>query len=147
MYRTPREVWLGLAKNAKEGLASRRMIGPMTLILLGGQVLPLVLLVLAFVAWPVPWHTWQPALALFATAASYFPRMASVVRFRQSLLGAVLHPVGVFLLVAIQWFAFLRDGLGRPSTWKGRAYSAPVGMSEVPADGEIELLGWVKPTN
>ena len=98
------------------------MIGPMTLMLLGGQVLPLVLLALALVAWPQPWPAWQLALALLATAASYYPRLAAAVRFRQSLLGALLHPVGVVLLVAIQWFAFLRNALGRPSTWKGRCY-------------------------
>ena len=55
--------------------------------------------------------------------------------------------VGVFLLVAIQWFAFLRNGLGRPSTWKGRAYSAPANTCEMPIDCELEPVGWVKPTN
>ena len=47
MYRSAREVWFGLAKNATEGLASPRLIGPATLLLLGGQVLPLVLLAVA----------------------------------------------------------------------------------------------------
>jgi hypothetical protein len=135
MYRTSREVWLGLSKNASEALAARPLIGPMTLILLGGQVLPLVLLCLAFVAWPA----WQRALALFATAVSYYPRMVSVVRFRQSLLGALLHPFGVVLLVTIQWFAFVRNAQGRPSTWKGRAYSEPASTSEIPVQREFEL--------
>ena len=108
MYRTPCEVWFGLAKNAGEALADEPMIGPMTLILLGGQVLPLVLLILALAAWPGPWPAWQLALVLFATAAAYYPRLAAACRFRQSLLGAVLHHVGVLLLLAIQWFAFLQ---------------------------------------
>ncbi len=38
MYRSAREVWFGLAKNAGEALAAPAMIGPMTAILLGGQV-------------------------------------------------------------------------------------------------------------
>ena len=44
MYRTAGDVWRGLAKNATEGLASPGLILPATAILLGGQVLPFVLL-------------------------------------------------------------------------------------------------------
>ena len=47
MYATDAEVWRGLAKNAHEGLGSPRLIGPATLLLLGGQALPLCLLVAA----------------------------------------------------------------------------------------------------
>ena len=43
MYRSAAEVWHGFAKNAHEGLASPQLIVPATLLLLGGQVLPLVL--------------------------------------------------------------------------------------------------------
>ncbi len=44
MYQSARDVWLGLAKNATEGLASPGMIVPATAFLLGGQVLPFALL-------------------------------------------------------------------------------------------------------
>ena len=54
MYRTAGEVWLGLAKNAGEALAAPAMIVPMTPILLGGQVLPVILLALALSSWPHP---------------------------------------------------------------------------------------------
>ena len=47
MYRSAREVWFGLAKNAREGLAAPRLLVPSTLLLLGGQVLPFVLLACA----------------------------------------------------------------------------------------------------
>jgi hypothetical protein len=107
----------------------------------------LVLLALAILAWPGPWSSGELALVLFATAASYYPRLAAAMRFRQSLLGALLHPVGVVLLVAIQWFAFLRIALGRPSTWKGRRYQAPASTSVVLVHGDLEPVGWVKPTN
>jgi hypothetical protein len=147
MYRTSREVWFGLAKNAGEGLAARRMIGPMTLVLLGGQVLPLVLLCSALVAWPGPGSAWQLAVAIIATAASYFPRLAAAARFRQSLLGALLHPVGILLLVSIQWFALLRNASGRSSTWKGRRYPTPTSTPEAPVHRALEPAGWVKPTN
>ena len=112
MYRSASEVWNGFAKNAHEGLATPRLIVPSTLLLLGGQVLPLVLLAVA------------PALlALLATIAAFLPRLIGVVRFRQSLLGAVLHPLGICALVAIQWFAFIRSLRQQPTVWKGRAYS------------------------
>jgi hypothetical protein len=154
MYRTAREVWFGLAKNAGEALAAPGMIGPMTLILLGGQVLPLILLILSFRGvgtahlfadcwWAMPtlpesWPGWQLALALLATAAAYYPRLAGVLRFRQSLLGAILHPLGVLILVAIQWFAFFRNALGRPSTWKGRPYPTRGARTDVLPRREVE---------
>ena len=44
MYRSAGALWSGLAKNAGEALGSPRLIVPMTLLLLGGQVMPVVLL-------------------------------------------------------------------------------------------------------
>lgn len=118
MYHGAAEVWHGLVKNAVEGLGSPRLIVPSTLVLLGGQVLPVGLLVLA------PWLSSAVfALSAAATLCGYSPRLLGVVRFRQSLLGALLHPLGVLLLVAIQWYALLRLLLGLPSAWKGRTYA------------------------
>ena len=62
-------------------------------------------------------------LRIIGTAAAFLPRLIAVVRFRQSLLGALLHPLGICALVAIQWFAFFRSLRHRPAVWKGRAYS------------------------
>ncbi len=115
MYRRASEVWHGFAKNAHEGLGSPRLILPATLLLLGGQVVPLLLLAIA-ASPPVL------TLAAIGTAASFLPRLAGVVRFRQSILGALLHPLGIVALVAIQWFAFIRSLRKRASTWKGRSY-------------------------
>src|SRR5207249_2189563 len=103
MYRGGAELWRGLAKNATEGLASPAMILPATLLLAGGQVLPVALLAAA--PWLPPAAGW---LAGAATALAYSTRLAGVVRFRQSLLGALLHPVGVLVLLAIQWYALAR---------------------------------------
>lgn len=116
MYRCAAEVWNGFAKNAHEGLASPRLIGPSTLLLLGGQVLPLVTLALA--SSPTAFD-----VSVLATLAAFLPRFIGVARFRQPLLGALLHPVGVAMLVAIQWFAFLQSRRRCPAVWKGRAYS------------------------
>lgn len=138
MYRTAGEVWFGLAKNAAEALAAPAMIGPMTAVLLGGQVLPVILLLLGLRSWPEPWPKWQITLALVATIAAYYPRMAAVWRYRQSLLGAILHPLGILILLAIQWFAFLCNALGRPSTWKGRPYPTPGAPTKVLTPRELE---------
>lgn len=108
MYRSSAEVWFGLAKNATEGLASPLAIVPWTLILLGGQVAPWALLLL------------QPLPAIAAILASYSMRLDAAVRFRQSLVGAVGHPIGVVLLVAIQWYAAICAMIGKPIGWKGR---------------------------
>jgi len=113
MYRSASQVWNGFAKNAQEGLGSPRLIVPATLLLLGGQVLPVVVLAFA----PSP-------LAAIATCASFLPRLIAVPRFRQSFFGALLHPVGICILVAIQWSALIRTLRRQPAVWKGRSYSA-----------------------
>ncbi|MFO0843458.1 MAG: glycosyltransferase family 2 protein [Gemmataceae bacterium] len=117
MYRGAAETWRGLAKNATEGLAAPRVIVPMTVVLLGGQVLPFALL--AGAAWLSPTAV---TLAALAVLLAYTPRLLGVARFRQPLVGAILHPVGVALLVAIQWYAFCQRVVGAPTSWRGRTY-------------------------
>ncbi len=119
MYHGASALWRGLAKNATEALASQRMIVPATLLLAGGQVFPFLLLTAA------PWLPRATiVLAGLAAVAAWLPRVVGVWRFRQSSIGALLHPLGVVLLLAIQWAAFTRDALGKPATWKGRPYPA-----------------------
>jgi hypothetical protein len=142
MYRSAGAVWRGLAKNAGEALAAPALIVPMTACLLLGQVLPPVLVLLGLCSWPRPWPSWQIVLAVLATAAAYVPRLLAARRFRQSWLGALLHPLGILLLLAIQWHAFLRKLLGRPSTWKGRPYPTPprsTGMASIGFDRSSAL--------
>jgi hypothetical protein len=119
MYRGAAQVWHGLAKNATEGLGAPGTIVPATVVLLGGQVLPFALL--AGSAWLSPVEI---ALACLAAGLAYLPRVLSALRFRQSALGAALHPLGVLLLVSIQWVALIRRLVGKPATWKGRSYRA-----------------------
>jgi hypothetical protein len=120
MYRGAKEVWRGLAKNAREGLAAPAMIVPATVLLAGGQILPTALLALGLLSL-LP--TAAFGFALIGTGASYYPRLVAAKRFRQPLLGALLHPLGVTVLLIIQWYAFTRSILGRPATWKGREYA------------------------
>lgn len=140
MYRSAREVWIGLAKNAREGLASPRLLLPVTLMLLLGQLAPAVLLIY-FLTLFAKQATLQGAhfdmlmasletsgiaaglgLSALALLASYYPRVDAMYRFRQSRLGMILHPFGIILLLAIQWYALLCWLFGGRSTWKGRAY-------------------------
>ncbi len=119
MYRGAKQVWFGLAKNAHEGIASPKMIVPCTVLLFGGQVLPFALLACA--AWL---ETTPIVLAACAAMLAWLPRIDAAVRFRQSAIGAILHPFGVTLFLAIQWYAAVRRSIGKPSAWKGRAYPA-----------------------
>jgi hypothetical protein len=118
MYRTIGEVWRGLGKNATEGLAAPGLILPMTLWLLGGQVLPLALLALT------GFDTTAGKLALAAVIAAYLPRLLAVRIFRQPFGSAALHPLGIVALLGIQWLALWRSLTGRQVEWKGRAYPA-----------------------
>lgn len=119
MYSRDGEVWSGLAKNATEGLAAPGRIGPMSVWLLGGGVLPFGLLALAPFLAPA-----ALPLAAWTVVVAWLPRFVAAWRFRQSWLGALLHPLGLLGLVGIQWYARVRAWRGRPSTWRGRAYPA-----------------------
>jgi hypothetical protein len=117
MYTSAAGVWNGLAKNATEGMASAAAIVPWTLLLGGGHVLPAAILAYAAL-WEAPAQV--PLLAGAAAAAGWATRFALAWRFRQSWLGALLHPISVALLLAIQWHALLREAAGRPFAWRGR---------------------------
>ena len=111
MYRNAVQVWRGLEKNATEGMAAPARIVPFSALLLLGQVLPLPLFLLA-----------PSALTGAALVASYVPRLIAAARFRQNLLGALLHPLGVAILLVLQWYALVRKLTGGQATWKQRAY-------------------------
>ena len=113
MYSNASEVWAGLGKNATEGMARPLALGIWTVLLFGGQVLPLLLTILA------PTNAAYAALVL-----SIGLRLVLAARFRQPELSALLHPIGIVALLAVQWTALLRMLRGRPATWRGRAYPA-----------------------
>ncbi len=118
MYSNAREVWFGLGKNATEGMAAPARIVPFTLLLLFAQVVPVCWLAVALLrgdAWLWP---------LLATLSGYAVRVIAMVRFRQSLLGVLLHPLAVLLSLVLQWWALGRRVLGIQATWKQRVYDA-----------------------
>jgi glycosyltransferase involved in cell wall biosynthesis len=141
MYDSAAKVWQGLAKNATEGIAAPARILPLTLLLLLGQILP-TLLILAILLTTIfiwrrhmfiigvskPWlaATWAAAF-LLALFASYLPRLLAVKRFKQPLKSALLHPLGITLLLCIQWYALTRQLLRRPVGWRQRDYAPTTG--------------------
>jgi glycosyltransferase involved in cell wall biosynthesis len=118
MYQGAGEVWRGLGKNATEGMASPLRLPVFTVLLLLGQVMPWVLLVMALKRW----NFFVSAMEVLAIVVSYVFRIILLLRFKQNWLGALLHPLGVLMLVALQWFALARKIFGGKATWKGRVY-------------------------
>jgi glycosyltransferase involved in cell wall biosynthesis len=121
MYHNASEVWHGLSKNATEGMAAPARILPFSFLLFCGQILPFFLTLSLLVA-PASYGRYGRSFILAALAASFLPRLLSVWRYRQPLLSALLHPLGVTVLLALQWLALLRKIAGHRVTWKERAY-------------------------
>jgi glycosyltransferase involved in cell wall biosynthesis len=148
MYRSAGAVWNGFAKNAREGLGGPVTIWIWTVLLAGGHLLPWVLLAVSVTPvadeisrefyYRMPPHMRLPdlippppptfaartalGLSLLACWLSLVPRLACAWLYRQSWLGAIFHPVGVLLMLAIQWYAAVRAWVGRPVGWKGRGH-------------------------
>jgi hypothetical protein len=117
MYFSAREVIQGMAKNAHEGMAGRRAIWIWSTLLLGGFLLPPILL-LAGMGESHGTLWWRVAVA--ATLIGLVTRLVLALRFRQSWLGALLHPIGVAILIAIQWYSWFLRRAGRGIAWKNR---------------------------
>ena len=110
MYQDAAGVWEGLTKNATEGMAKPVALPIWTVLLAGGQVLPFLLL--------------PTALACAACTCAWGLRALLAWRFRQPWVSVVLHPIGVFALLVLQWAALARAASGVKATWRGRAYTA-----------------------
>ena len=64
-------------------------------------------------------------MAALAVLLAYSPRIDAAARFRASKLGALFHPLGVLLLLTLQWYAVVMYWFGRPVSWKGRPQPVP----------------------
>lgn len=67
------------------------------------------------------------AVLLVAVISNFAPRLLAVRRFRQPLGSALLHPVGILVLLALQWYALARKLFGKPVGWRQRTYSSATG--------------------
>lgn len=110
--------WRGLAKNADEGLGAPGRLAFFIPVLLGGQVGPYLLGLWCLAA---ACSTATVAWSAAALGCVLLPRGLVAWRFRQSFTGALGHPVGIVILLAIQWWALGLKLAGRRITWRGRA--------------------------
>ncbi|WDQ16903.1 glycosyltransferase family 2 protein [Rhodopirellula sp. P2] len=129
MYTSAGEVVQGLLKNADEGIANSRLLIPFTILLGGANVLPWITLAVAFAkrnsliaeGLPIPTSVVIGILVSgIAILVSYVPRMTGAIRLRQSVTGAILHPIAIVSFLLIQWWAFWNHLRGRQVTWRGR---------------------------
>lgn len=116
MYRDLSSTWRGFAKNAYEGLGSVGLLVFVTIVHLLAHVLP-------FVIWPLMFsYRVMPIVALLAgvaIAAGLTQRLILAERLRTSIIGAMLHPIGVVMMTLIQWHSLLLHVTGK-RTWRGR---------------------------
>lgn len=121
MYQGVGQVWRGFTKNAYEGLGSPVVLGVFT-----------VLEGLTLAAWPLAIA--GSRVALVAVALQLVQRGAMALRFRQSWVGVLLHPVGLACLLAIQWTSWWLHRTGQ-RTWRGRTArpAAATGPTSEPA--------------
>ncbi len=120
MYAGWRTVVRGTTKNATEGLAQPVALPVWTLLLLGGHVLPWVLLAVALAKADAT----AAVLAALACAGPIAARLVQAVRCREPLRATALHPFAVVLLLSLQWLALGRKWAGQPENWRGRSYPA-----------------------
>jgi hypothetical protein len=121
MYTDAAQVWHGLAKNATEGLGAPSRIVPVSLLLILGQVMPALWIALLGVR--DRRSILLIGFAVVGIVCAWLPRVIGVRRFMQDWRGAALHPLGVLLLLALQWSALVGKLRGRAAVWKERSYS------------------------
>ena len=121
MYRSAGQVWSGLAKNATEGLGAPVRIVPISAVLLLGQVMPFAVLGrLLFARHPIA--AFEAVFVFAAIWAAWLPRVLAAYRYEQKLRSEWLHPLGVGVLLVLQWYALVRKLTGRAVRWKARSY-------------------------
>ena len=118
MYEGAEQVWRGFSKNATEGMARPVALPVWTVLLGGGHVLPFVLVPLAELARDAE----ALRLSAIAVALVWGARAMLAARVQHSALGVLLHPVGVAVVLAIQWTALRAARRGEPQSWRGRTY-------------------------
>ena len=119
MYETNQDVLQGITKNATEGIGAPKTIVPFTILLGGGVIAPTLLLACMFTGISQSWITMIGTLS--GLALSYFPRIMTLSRFRQSTGSVCFHPLAVGMFLTVQWFALGRRMLGIKTSWKGRS--------------------------
>jgi len=121
MYRGFGQTWRGFSKNAFEGLGSVGLLVLVTVLHAAAYVLPWVVIGLAIAG-----RVDDPAtvgLAVLACVVALGHRLLLALRFQQRFSGAILHPLGIVLMGAIQWYSYYLH-LTNQRSWKGRSGGA-----------------------
>lgn len=116
MYHSAAQVVGGVMKNAIEAIANPRLIVVFTVLLIGGSVLPLLVLGWSILAS----NQWGIVLAAIGVILGHMPRAIAAVKFHQSPLGVLCHGPATLLFVLLQWVALFNHLLGRQVAWRGR---------------------------
>lgn len=123
MYQSFPEIWYGFQKNF---FAAFRSSYSFWLFL----VIHALVFCLPFVAFPTSvLFQWNAAAWGVSAAAVLVSRILLVLRFRQPLWSAFLHPVSESLLLALGVSSWWRCVSGKGVTWKGRAYRTGSGAA------------------
>jgi hypothetical protein len=109
-----------LLKNATEGMARPIALPIWTLLLFGGQVLPFLLLLASAAAGNIA-PLLISGIACIALLAAWTAQARQV---GEPMSSVILRPLGVLVLLGLQWTALVRQKLGIPAQWRGRAYPA-----------------------
>ncbi|MCM2374245.1 glycosyltransferase [Aporhodopirellula aestuarii] len=125
MYTGAVAVVRGLLKNASEGIANRRLLLPFTILLGGANILPYFTLVYALTQRGHGTLSISYGFAVLASIGaiilSHLPRWVAARKFRQSVVGAIFHPIAVFIFLLLQWIAFFNHLRGKQIAWRGRS--------------------------
>ncbi len=121
MYDSAPAVWNGFLKNATEGMAKPLALPVWTALLLGGHVLPWLVLVVALAT---DASGRDEAIAASACLLSLSARLLQAAAAREPAGAVPLHPLAVLATLAIQWTALVRAWLGWQTAWRGRSYAA-----------------------
>lgn len=119
MYRGFGQAWAGFSKNAHEGMATPRALPVWTLLLFGGQVLPLCLVIAGILG---GLGASAMLVAFAALLVSLATRMAITLVTDEPMATIPLHPAAVAVALAIQWNVLLRGTRAGAASWKGRRY-------------------------
>lgn len=118
MYQGFASTWRGFAKNAYEGLGSLALLVFITVLHIVGHILPAALLILwAFGA--IALTPLSIALAVSALGISILQRIIIGTRTQHAAWIALLHPLAVLMMTAIQWHSYVLHITGRRA-WRGR---------------------------
>lgn len=123
MYHNAGEVFRGLLKNADEGIANPKLIGPFTVLLFGGSLLPWITLLTGLWQWSNDGSVVVLLISILAIALSFLPRAINAAKYQQPWLGAILHPLVIAVFLVLQWIALFNHITGRKTAWRGRTTS------------------------